>query len=424
MSGARLLPFPPPYRAALALSNDLDDLLEPRGWWEFLRFLNTEESTRFGPGLGLEVGDSFWFYSDDPEGQPASYFRGLGREPSEFAPFIGALGRAGYLDTLHSYGNFSRHGGFTRAHAEGAAAAMRDLGFAPTVWVNHGGAHDFQNLWAGCGDLPENPEAEGAPAPEYHLDLTWSVGLRYAWLGELTTIPGQARPLGLGDWLAPGSPAPRELFAQGARAAARRLAYRDLLARHPHPDVARNRLLTPRRLRDGRTVQSFVRCGDFRRATFADLAWLLRPGFLDALERSRGCSAVFLHWSKHPGRRFENLDPAGLGALRALAARARERRIWVTTTGRLLAYAEARDAIRVEPAAAGRLCLRAEPLPDGRRVAAEDLRGLAFRVGDGPPPEFLLEDRPIAMESLPGEPGVVWVPRAPLRFPEPPPVRA
>jgi hypothetical protein len=301
---------------------------------------------------------------------------------------------------------------------------LRDLGFAPSVWVNHGGAHDFQNLWMGCGDVPENPDATGAPAPEYHLDLTWSLGLRYAWLGELTSIPGQARPLGLSDWVIPGSPAPREVLAYGARALARRLAYRQVLARYPHPDILRNRLITPRRLGDGRIVQSFVRCGDFDRATFADLAWLLRPGFLDALERSHGLSAVFLHWGKHAGRRFESLDPAGLGALRELAARARDRRIWVTTTGRLLAYAEARDAVRVQPAADGRVRLRSEPLPDGRHLTVPDLAGLAFHVGAGPLPEFLYEDRPLPVEPLPGEPGVAWVPRAALRFPEPPGARA
>ncbi len=421
MSGVRLLPFPPPVRAALAISNDLDDLLEPRGWWEFLRFLNTAQATRFGPGLGLEIGDSFWFYSDDPEGQPASYFRGLGGEPSEFAPWIGALGRAGYLDTLHSYGNFSRHGGFTRGHAERAAAALRDEGFAPKVWVNHGGAHDFQNLWSGCGDLPENPEAEGAPAPEYHLDLTWSLGLRYAWLGELTRIPGQARPLGVRDWLAPGSPAPREVLAHAARALSRRAAYRETLARHPHPDVLRNRLLAPRTMRDGRVVQSFMRCGDFARATLADLPWLLRPTFLDALERSGGISILFLHWAKHPGRRFESLDPVWLAALRALAERVQGGRLWVTTTGRLLAYAEARDALRVEQGADGRVALRADPLPDGRRLAVEDLAGLALRtMAPGAPPEFLFEGRPLAVEPVPGAPGVVRVPLVPLRFPEPP----
>ena len=74
----RLLRFPPPYRAAVTISNDLDDLLEPRGWWEFLRFLNTGEPTRFGEGLDLEIGDSFWFWSDHYDEQPGAWFQDLG----------------------------------------------------------------------------------------------------------------------------------------------------------------------------------------------------------------------------------------------------------------------------------------------------------------------------------------------------------
>jgi len=424
MSGLRLLRFPPPYRAGLALSNDADDLLAPGGWWEFLRYLNTTEPTRFGQGLGLEVGDSFWFWSDHGAEQPGSYFDGLSERPSAFAPAIAALGRAGYLDTLHSWGIFSRHGGFTRRHAEVAARVLtEDLGFRPTVWVNHGGGHDFQNLWSGCGDVPENPEARGAPAPEYHLDLTWSLGFRYAWIGELTRVPGQGRRPGLGDWVRPASPLRRETLAYLGRALARRVGYRDLLARYPNYPAPANPLLTPRRLRDGRTVMTFVRAGDFTRATFGDLPWLLRDAFLDGLERSGGASIVFVHWNRHPGRSFTDLDPRGLAALSGLARRAHDRRVWVTTTGRLLAYSEARDAVRfgVREADGGlRLDLAAPPLPDGRRLVAEDLRGLSFQGAAGTAVRGFFHDQPIPLEPVPGASGCVWVPWKELRFPEAP----
>lgn len=425
MNEPTLLRFPPPYRAGLALSNDTDDLLDPVGWWEFLRYLNTVESTRFGQGLGLEVGDSFWFWSDHGSEQPGAYFDGLDERPSVFAPAIGALGRAGYLDTLHSWGNFSRHGGFTRRHAEVAAQVLTgDLGFRPTVWVNHGGAHDFQNLMSGCGDVPENPEARGAPAPEYHLDLTWSLGFRYAWLGELTRVPGQGRRPGVGDWLRPDSPLRRETLAWLGRGLARRAGYRDLLLRYPNYPVLANPLLVPRRLRDGRTVTTFVRVGDFSRATFTDLPWLLRDGFLDALERSGGASILFLHWNRHSGRSFTDLDPRSLAALAGLARRVHERRLWVTTTGRLLAYCETRDAVRFRvrrDAEGPRLELSAGPLPDGRRPAAEDLQGLAFAGASGDGWRAVYEDRPVRLEPVPGVPDCVWIPWRPLVFPEAPP---
>jgi hypothetical protein len=396
MNGAELLSFPPPYRAGLAISNDVDDLWEPEGWWEFLRYLNTDQATRFGKGLALEVGDSFWFWTDDAAEQPGAYFDGLVRKPSKFAPSIGALGRAGYLDTLHSYGNFSRYGGFCREHAEVAAGTLRDEGFAPTVWINHGGGHDFQNLWSGCGDVPENPEAKGASAPEYHLDLTWKLGFRYAWMGELTLIPGQERRLGLGDWLGPDSPLRREAVAHVGRRLSRRLGYRQVLDRYPNYPTLENRLLGYRRLRDGTRVRTFVRFGDFERATFDDLAWLLRRDFLDHLERSGGYSVVFVHWCRHPGRSFENLSRGSLDALESLARRFREKRIWVTTTGRLLAYCEARTAIRVRTNTEGnrvRVSLTADPLPDGRRLERGDLAGISFRISDPPPNRVSLERR-------------------------------
>jgi hypothetical protein len=424
VSGAvRLLPFPPPYRAAVTISNDLDDLLEPGGWWEFLRFLNTADPTRFGDGLDLEIGDSFWFWSDHYDEQPGAWFRHLGTEPSPFAPYFAALGRSGHLDTLHSYGNFSRHGGFTREHARIAAGVLAEEGFVPPVWVNHGGAHDFQNLWTGCGDVPENPEAEGAPAPEYHLDFTWPLGFRYAWIGELTRLPGQDRKIRAGDWLGAGPALRREAAGYWLRSAARRLAYRGLLERAPNYPVLGNRLLRPRMMRDGRTIATFVRYGDFDRATFADLAFLLSPRFLDALERSGGISIAFTHWCKHPGRRFESLDPGGLDALRELGRRARQKRLWVIAASRLLRYAEARNAVRVRPAAEGGttiIRLTADPLPDGRVLGPGDLAGLSFAVPDPARVEVYLGNARVTVEPVPGEPGAVWVPLPPLVFPEPP----
>ncbi len=418
-----LLPFPPPYRGAVAISNDLDDLHDRAGWWEFLRFLNTRERTRIGDGLGLEVGDSFWFWSDHYREQPGAWFEDLGETPSPFAPLFAVLGRSGYLDTLHSYGNFSRYGGFLRSHAERALRVLADEGFMPPVWVNHGGGHDFQNLWVGCGDVPENPEAEGAPAPEYHLDLTWPAGVRYAWVGELTRVPGQDRKLGWRDW-SPGSPLPREAMGQFLRGLARRTVYRDLLARAPNYDTVGNRLLAPRRMRDGRMVQTFVRYGDFARATFADLPWLLSESLLDAVEASGGIAVLFTHWCKHPGRAFTDLPPEGLNALRRLAVRAEEKRLWVAATGRLLRYAEARRAVRVSAEATGagtRIRLTAGPLPDGRTLTPADLAGLSFRVPDPARVEIRLEEEPVPSAPVPGEAGAVWVPLAPLVFPDPPP---
>jgi hypothetical protein len=122
-------------------------------------------------------------------------------------------------------------------------------------------------------------------------------------------------------------------------------------------------------------------------------------------------------------RRFENLDSAGLAALRDLGRRAREKRLWVIAAARLLRYAEAHRAVRFtaeDRDGATVIRLAADPLPDGRVLTAEDLAGLSFGVPDPARVELRYADRPVAVEPVPGEPGAVWVPLTPLEFPDPP----
>jgi len=63
--GVRLRKFPYPYRCAVALSND-PEYLTPRAFWDLHRFLNNEEPTPLGDGLGLPVTDALFMYSVDP----------------------------------------------------------------------------------------------------------------------------------------------------------------------------------------------------------------------------------------------------------------------------------------------------------------------------------------------------------------------
>jgi hypothetical protein len=96
----------------------------------------------------------------------------------------------------------------------------------------------------------------------------------------------------------------------------------------------------------------------------------------------------------------------------------------VTTTGRLLAYCEARRAVRftVEPGPAGEteVRLQAYVLPDGRALTAADLAGLAFAVPEPARTRLVWKGEALPSEPVPGAPGAVWIPRTPLRFPEPP----
>ena len=63
--------FPYPYRAALAICSDIDETKTAEELLEIHRFLNTTQPTSMGEGVGLEIGNSVYFYDGKRE---VSYF--------------------------------------------------------------------------------------------------------------------------------------------------------------------------------------------------------------------------------------------------------------------------------------------------------------------------------------------------------------
>ena len=68
--------FPYPYKCALSISSDIDNASSSEFFVQFMNFLNSEKQTIYGPGLGLEVANSFWFFNGSKSAQ-LSYFDGL-----------------------------------------------------------------------------------------------------------------------------------------------------------------------------------------------------------------------------------------------------------------------------------------------------------------------------------------------------------
>ena len=68
--------FPYPYKCALSISSDIDNASSSQFFVQFMDFLNSQIQTIYGPGLGLEVGNSFWFFNGSKSPQ-LSYFNGL-----------------------------------------------------------------------------------------------------------------------------------------------------------------------------------------------------------------------------------------------------------------------------------------------------------------------------------------------------------
>lgn len=347
--------FPYPFRAMMSICSDLDETPDEAAYLETARFLNGTKATAMGPGLGLEVGNTIYF--DMPKGCFSYWNAGEGGREA-----VRALMRSGHIDCLHSFGDLAT----SRAHAERALAEMERHGCGPGVWVDHGVAPSNLGggIMKGAGDVP------GSAA--YHADLTFGFGVRYVWMGRVTSVVGQDAPRrweGIFDAAHP--------LASGKTLA--KEAVKDLLAETvggKYAMHAGNRVLREVTLRDGRRALEFIRCnphfgGVSSGDTAEGLGGVLTPNVLDLLEERGGVCILYTHLGKGADRR-RPLGGEAAASLGKLAERVRDGRILLTTTRRLLDYASARRTLRI----------RAEREGDWTRVSIEGPGGEAA-VPDG-----------------------------------------
>ncbi len=327
--GLRQAPFP--YRAVLAICSDLDETPDRHVYWETARFLNTRETTAMGEGLGLEIGNTLYF---DMAKDQFAYWN----TDDEGRARVRALIRSGHIDCFHSYGDLAT----TRAHAGRALDELSRHDSRMVVWIDHAIAptNFGADIMQGSGDVP------GAEA--YHADLTCGYGVEYVWRGRVTSVIGQDVPRRLGGIFTPEHP------LASARTLAKE-AVKGLLARAGNEKYALhapNQVLHEATLRDGRSVQEFLRSNPCWEAvdkgeTAAGLAGVLVPRMLDTLVARGGVCILYTHLGKVKDLR-QPLDPACRAALRGLAERQRAGEVLVTTTRRLLDFRSAIREARVE----------------------------------------------------------------------------
>lgn len=191
----KLRKFPYPYRGMLSISTDIDGTAIQE-FREIHRFLNTLENTKMGAGVGLDIADSFWMYNmSDRQGyidagqtmtwqEQISYFHGDDWNQPYQAEEIQKYIEAGWIDTLHSYGDYSRTDPkdtrFTRQHAVEALEELNKQGIAVTVWVNHGSETNIQNF-GGNYNFTAYQQGDTPGTTGYHTDLTVPYGIRFLW---------------------------------------------------------------------------------------------------------------------------------------------------------------------------------------------------------------------------------------------------
>ena len=338
--------FPHPYKAALTICNDLDEYTFEE-FIEIHRFLNTREETSMGQGLGLEIGDSFWMYSVKSDVSDSfTYFDGLSDERTPYAETIKKLVKAGYLDCLHTYGNFNQYGGFHRGYAEKAIAEMERQEMHVQVWIDHGDMHNFQNVNY-LGGTKERSIGNGVTTRivEYHTDLSKKYGVRFYWPMIVTPVVGQNRKIGWGDILSDRSNRKRLII--------NRLAYffLKLIPQHYIEKQAflsgkirrlellfENPLIFSKTLPSGDKVYCFQRYGDWFNNGADSLGVILSERKLNKLIESNGSSIVYVHIGRKAGSCADILPKISIKALKELSFRYQEGEIYVTTTSRLLTY--------------------------------------------------------------------------------------
>ncbi len=363
----RLRSFPYPYRCMLAICSDLDSTADRHTYLEIMRFLNTEETTAMGPGVGLEVGNSIHFRAIAPQ---FSYWDtdDAGRE------MVRTLIRSGHVDCLHSFGECAH----TRDEAKRALAELLEHDCHLEVWVDHGGAitNFGPDIMQGHGD------EVGHPA--YHADVAFQYGIRYVWRGRTTSITGQNVPASLGGIFDRHHPvaSTRTLLKESAKHWLARTGSRKY-AMHRS-----NNVLSRTMLRDGSPVYEFMRCnphwgGVSSCDTGRRIGEVMTDRMLNRLSERGGSCILYTHLGKveNPSVPF---NQQAVRAFRRLAHASRNGSVLVTTTRRLLGYHRASSEIEYDCRQDGRILhigvdtQAAESHCGG--LSRQDLDGLTFYV--------------------------------------------
>ncbi len=382
--GVSLLAYPPPYRCWLTLSNDPDNTTLA-GWQELHRVIWQE--------LALPFADSFFLFAYN-DAIPDQVCVAAHPEILDAHPH----------DTMHTWGDYTMSESrlFSRREAQAGLDLLRQLGARPRIWTDHSDFIGNMLHRNTKGALPCIEDASGQVYDNcvYSLDLVRQAGVRYLWEGSnLTTVIGQDRPLGRGEWY-------RNQHGDGAKG--RLLAWADrlgrpLLRRLQSPllsfEEGINRQLYADTLADGQRFHIFRRYTHWPLADIDGFGEVIAPSMVERLIAQRGTAVIYTHLGKQrAGRRpdEDHIPPSTRRSLDHLAARHGDGSVHISATSKLLDYLVLRDAACFDD---GVLDFRADGVRFERLTAA-DLAGHSFglRSNESRPPTVRCEGTEVAVE--------------------------
>jgi len=314
--------FPYPYRAAIALANDIDNTPSLEIFLQMMKLLNSYRQTALGKGLGLEVGSSFWFFNSTKSPQ-LSYFKGTDSIETDFAISCRELWNSGHIDILHTYGDFDE-GGFKRRFAEKSLNELTKYGIKILTWINHGNRKNLQNL-----GLYDSQSGAVPHHSAYHFDLLKSYGIRYIWSGKMTHVIGQDANKTLNIRV--------KNFLQTILA---NLKYRHC---EELPFDLQNRLRIKTLLQDGSLMWDFQRFvnawGREQILDINDLTKQLKPSIVKTLIANAGYLIVYTHMCEGLSD-FKQFPSKLYDRLKFISKMYQSGKLLVATTTRLLQYSE------------------------------------------------------------------------------------
>lgn len=380
--------FPYPYKAALSISNDPDNVETLEEFLEIHRFLNTTTMTSLGEGVGLEVGSGFLFY--EPPESAISYFSGDHKVASTIIRFI----KAGYIDFLHSYG---KKYNFTRRDAIAALKELTANQSKVDVWIDH--TRSIDNL----GDYRTFGEGDHPDSTAYHADLTLSHGIKFVWLGRVTMVIGQSVPIDLRTYTNIFDPEHSYLSIVniGKEIAKNVIAMFGSKKYAIHSD---NDLLKISTLDDGQKVYEFIRFDNYWKgvgegANAKGLAYSISKRTIERLKKNGGYMIVYTHLGKNADSP-QYIPKETRKALRNLAYEYQTGNIYVTNTSKLLNYYVRHKYLNwTYESQDEEITIRIHGVKDpiyGESIPnLKDLQGITFYVPDNEKTRVLLDGKEI-----------------------------
>jgi len=330
-----------------------------------------------GEGVGLEIGNSFYFYDKDGE---FSYFSPDKRARGVITDLI----RVGYIDCLHTYSD----GATSRDQMLRALDILHKADSKLDVWVNHHGSSSnlgrkFEYLFGECrGDDPSSNR--------YHADVTLDYGIRFAWVGATTRLIGQSpanSPSSLTAVFDPQYP------LRSSVNMLKEIRKRALGKWGDERFIIHwlNQLTRAMQLEDGRKLHEFIRYCNHpisvsQGATSRGLSYVISRRVLERLKAVQGFMIVYTHLGKNSDCQ-QIIAQETQAALRNLEREYRDGQIYVTTTSKLLNYCNASQClVWSHQPEEGRIRITIHHLDDpvsGRvHPTARQLQGLSFYVPD------------------------------------------